>query len=60
MSARTTDPLQIPPALRDRVEGVAGLRALYRRGSLLRSLGLACLPMCAPLLVLLLLSADAH
>lgn len=60
MSTRATDPLQIPPALRDRVEGVAGLRALYRRGSLLRSLGLACLPLCAPLLALLLLSADAH
>ncbi|MBA0281633.1 hypothetical protein D7Y44_08655 [Stenotrophomonas maltophilia] len=36
------DPLKVPAELQQRVEAVSGLRALYRRGSFARSLGLAC------------------
>ena len=37
------DPLRVPAELQPRVEAVPGLRALYRRGSFARTLGLACL-----------------
>ncbi|KRG51586.1 hypothetical protein [Stenotrophomonas maltophilia] len=37
------DPLKVPAELQPRVEAVPGLRALYRRGSFARTLGLACL-----------------
>ncbi|OUL14285.1 hypothetical protein B0X78_08030 [bacterium AM6] len=47
MSAPVRDPLQIPPDLQARVEAVPGLRAFYRRASLLRVFGLACLPLAA-------------
>lgn len=60
MSAPARDPLQIPPDLQARVEAVPGLRALYRRGSRLRTLGLACLPLCLLFGVHLLVSLDAN
>ncbi|PSM14807.1 hypothetical protein [Stenotrophomonas maltophilia] len=36
------DPLKVPAELQQRVEAVSGLRALYRRGSFARTVGLAC------------------
>ena len=43
MSASRPDPLKVPAELQPRVEAIPGLRALYRRGSFARTLGLACL-----------------
>ncbi|MBK0026787.1 hypothetical protein IAE57_11490 [Stenotrophomonas sp. S48] len=57
MTSSRTDPLQVPAALQPRVEAVPGLRALYRRGSFARTLGLACfavLPATALLSIMLL------
>lgn len=57
MTPSTPDPLQVPAALQQRVEAVPGLRALYRRGSFARTLGLACvavLPATALLSMMLL------
>ncbi|WMJ71076.1 hypothetical protein [Stenotrophomonas sp. 24(2023)] len=51
MKTRIDDPLKVP-GLQARVEAVPGLRALYRRGSFARTLGLACFPLLLPLLVL--------
>ena len=43
MSTRRPDPLRVPAELQPWVEAIPGLRALYRRGSFARTLGLACL-----------------
>ncbi|EVT68543.1 hypothetical protein X548_19070 [Stenotrophomonas maltophilia 5BA-I-2] len=56
MSPPVRDPLQIPPDLQERVEAVPGLRAFYRRASLLRVFGLACIPLAATALAYMALA----
>lgn len=52
MNTPLRDPLQIPSDLQPRFDAIPGLRALYRRGSFARTLGLACLPLLLPVALL--------
>lgn len=57
MKTRMDDPLKVA-GLQDRVEAVPGLRALYRRGSFARTLGLACFPLLLPVMLLAFVLKD--